>query len=390
MRTLHVLVMLFLVFPILSGCWDRLELNDWAFVQAAGIDLTDDGRIRLTTQIYKPGGTQAQELSPGKSSSFFNITSESSTVFGASLRIDNELGRKLQWSHMEALLVGENFSRKRNIGDVLDFFSRSNEPKSSISIIITKGDAYNYLSKLPFIDNNAGQQLSSSIKTTEEQSGLSNSVSLTDLSIYAKQPSATFLMPLVYSTADQMLPPSNTTAIFRFPEGKLLRIVPSSKSPYLLMLRNQFRSGIINIPCPNNKTGGFSSESFKILRLETNLSPRIINGNVTLDIKVFASGSVMELTCSQLTTGEETNRFTEQVERILKKKLEETMRFILAEKTDVIDVSARLHRYHNRLWKKWEQDWPERFSKSNFTIETDVQLIHTGIDSGQPFTSSLQ
>ncbi|WP_138752538.1 Ger(x)C family spore germination protein [Paenibacillus sinopodophylli] len=388
MRPIYIFILLCLVMPVLSGCWDKLELNDWAFVQAAGIDLADDGRIRLTTQIYKPGGTNAQDMIPGKESSFFNMTSEGTTVFGASLLINNELGRKIQWSHMEALLIGENFSRKRNIGEVLDFFSRSNEPKSSMSIIVTHGDALTYLKDKPFVDNNIGQQLSSSIKTTEKQSGLSTTVTLTDLSIFAKQPSATFVIPFVYSAAESTLPPSNTTAIFSFPEGKLLKIVPHSKTPYLLMLMNKYQSGMITTPCSDSKNSPKQNDAFRIDKLETKISHHIKDNSLLLHVNVTVSGSVMELTCSPLGTEQEINHFTDQIENKLKKQLADTMNYIMAEKADVIGAGTYLHRYHNKRWKSWETTWNDRFSKSAFTIEAHVQLTHTGIDTGRPFTNA--
>ena len=37
--------------PLLSGCWDRVEVNDLAIVTAAVIDKKDDNQIELSNQI---------------------------------------------------------------------------------------------------------------------------------------------------------------------------------------------------------------------------------------------------------------------------------------------------------------------------------------------------
>ena len=38
--------------PLLSGCWDRVKVNDQAIVTAAAIDKKDDNQIELSNQIF--------------------------------------------------------------------------------------------------------------------------------------------------------------------------------------------------------------------------------------------------------------------------------------------------------------------------------------------------
>lgn len=40
----------------LTGCWDRVEINDLALVLASGFDLTKDGQLEITEQIALPSG----------------------------------------------------------------------------------------------------------------------------------------------------------------------------------------------------------------------------------------------------------------------------------------------------------------------------------------------
>lgn len=111
--------------PLLTGgCWSGHELTDWGFVQAAAIDLTDDGAIRMTTQIYKPtGGTELGSPSKG-GQTYVNTDTISSSLFGASEDIAIELGRRPQWSHLQVLLIGEKAAGAMNIRRFTDFFWR--------------------------------------------------------------------------------------------------------------------------------------------------------------------------------------------------------------------------------------------------------------------------
>lgn len=377
-----------LVALLLTGCWDKLEINKWAFVQATAVDLSANGQLRLTNQIYKPNTMGASSMSPSSEASFFNISSENATIYGASQMASNEIGRKLQWSHMETIIISEAFARSRNIGEVLDFFSRSNEPKSTLTIVIVKGDAGSYLDVKPLEENSVGKQLASSIETAHMYTGMSLVVSLTDLSILAKQQEATFVVPYLPSMGMSAFPRTPTFALFRFPEGKLVDIVPVSRAPFLLMLMNRYQSGHVNIPCGEGNDNGQGSEAFKIESLRSTIKPRLIDDRLTVRIDVEVSGSVKELVCTSIITEEDVSSFTDKISKKLENQLYSTVDYLQEKEADVLGVSTHLHRWHNSQWKTLRKNWRERFKQAKFEINVHVRLSNTGIDSGQPFTAN--
>ena len=44
-------VLLFIIPFLLMGCWDAEEINDRVIVLAGGVDLVDNGRIKLALQV---------------------------------------------------------------------------------------------------------------------------------------------------------------------------------------------------------------------------------------------------------------------------------------------------------------------------------------------------
>lgn len=383
-----MVALLCLAVLLLAGCWDRLELNKWAFVQAVAVDLTEEGQLRLTHQIYSPGSTEKTSMSPSSGASTFNVTSTSDTVYGASLTASSKIGRRLQWSHMDSLIISEQFARERTLGEVLDFFSRSNEPKSYLTIMIAQGEAQSQLRGTPLVETSSGQQLASSIATAHKLAATSLSVNLTDISILSKKPDSTFIIPYLQTSGDGSFPSSPTFALFRFPEGKLVRIVPAERAPYLLMLMNRYLSGQVSIPCRDKQGGDRGSESFKIASLQTKIKPHAHNGQLSVHVDVKVSGSVMELVCASLETEEDIQRFTNKISEKLEDQLTLTIAYLQEQEADIIGVGNHLHHWHNGLWKRWKGDWGERFKKSQFEIEVHVRINNTGIDAGQPFSTS--
>lgn len=67
MRGCRTLIMLLLSSVLLTGCWDRTEINDLAIVLATGVDYKD-GQAQLTAQIFIPrkGGEARRAAEPAK------------------------------------------------------------------------------------------------------------------------------------------------------------------------------------------------------------------------------------------------------------------------------------------------------------------------------------
>ena len=54
MKRILLLLSICVSILFLSGCWDRVEVNDLAIVTATAIDKSDDNQIELSIQIFIP------------------------------------------------------------------------------------------------------------------------------------------------------------------------------------------------------------------------------------------------------------------------------------------------------------------------------------------------
>ncbi|NHN30841.1 Ger(x)C family spore germination protein [Paenibacillus agricola] len=390
MHKLAATIMLSITIAVTTGCWNKLELTDWGFVQAAAIDETADGRIRLTSQVYKPGGSDKPSMEASQGSTFIDIINENETVYGASLDATNELGRNLQWSHMRVLLISEDIARHKNIGELLDFFSRTHEPRGTVAILITNGAASPYLTLKPLIESTMGQQLKSIEQLAHDQSSKTLEVTLTDVFKLSKEPFSTLTIPYVSRVKEaQEVATVSGIAVLNFPEGKISSIIPSERTPYLLMLMDQYKGGLITIPCSGpNKDAPSSYDSFRVNKLHTSLNPSLRNDKLFLQIRIVMEGTVGELSCSRTISEAEIKDFTTRIKQKVEKQIRDTFVYIQKQKADVIGIGIELHRWHNSLWKTWKPDWKEHFAESDFTIDVDVSLISTGVYAGKPFSAN--
>jgi spore germination protein KC len=389
-RAARASALLLLVLPLLAGCWDKTELTNWGFVQAAAIDRTQGGRIRLMTQIYKPGNTESQTMAAAKGGAFLNLTSDADTVSEAARQISSRLGRRLQWSHMRALLIGEDFAQSRSIDDALDYFSRSQGPRGSTSVFIAAGEASSFLQIQPLIESTIGQQLKTVEQLTSYQVGTAARLTLLDLSILARTAApATDLIPRIELSSEKpTLASISGLAVARFPEGKMTDTIPLSLSPYILMLRNQFKGGVINLPC-RGQSGEADGRSDAFMVTQTLSKVRLSSraGRPVIRIHLKLKGKPGEFNCSRVLTEKENRKFLDRLQKEVESKLGESMSLIQARKEDVIHAGEYAQRWHPRLWKRWSGDWENIFSRSRFEAKVRITMTDTGMDTGEPFAA---
>ncbi|QKS44530.1 Ger(x)C family spore germination protein [Paenibacillus cellulosilyticus] len=165
-----------LVLPLLTGCWDRLEIEDRAVVLGVSIDtvksdgVEDDavthmsgaipspksGYYHVAVQIALPGRIP---LGPGEGGG--GTTDSSQTVwvldtFGHSLddafmRLQQQTSSRLFFGHLRVIIVSEAVAKK-GMDNINDFFRRNSEVRRMAWMMIAKGNAMKLMKAAPKLE----------------------------------------------------------------------------------------------------------------------------------------------------------------------------------------------------------------------------------------------
>jgi germination protein, Ger(x)C family len=374
----------------MSGCWSQLELNDRGFVQAVAIDKKEDGGFRLSTLFYKPSGSE-QGSKSSSAMPYFTVVTEGETIFEATRDITLALGRKAQWSHMRVLLIGEEVVGGKGMSKELDYFIRDHEVRGVVSVMITAGKAGPYLKIKPIIENTFAQQL----KTIGEQghrfTAKTMQVSLTELHIRSLEQVPLSMVPYVrLDPLDKKKAGVSGLVVVDMKSGMRKAVIPSEQSRYVLMLNNQFESGILKIPCDSDgkrrKGASVAKESFEVVRSHTKINPIVHGDRVTLHISISVEGTIGELKCSSPISESGEGQFIVKVEQLLLREASETMEMLQKERIDVIDAGGRLYRKQLKTWKRLSPEWESRFAASDYRIRVKVKMMNSGVGAAVPLS----
>ena len=144
---------LLVILLLLSGCWDRKELEKLAIVTGIGIDYGEEGDdYQVSFQIARSGevktpGSSSQDGGGGGggSKSVWLLKSKGATIFDAVRNATLQSSRRLFLSHNQVVIINKEVAEK-GLLPVIDFLIRDHEPRLNEWLLITREQAETILS----------------------------------------------------------------------------------------------------------------------------------------------------------------------------------------------------------------------------------------------------
>ncbi|MCR2807205.1 Ger(x)C family spore germination protein [Paenibacillus soyae] len=172
---LRLLAAALLLTPLLSGCWDRLEIDERAVVLGVSIDEATEGDereseishvkgslpppkhglVKVGVQIALPGRIP---LGPGEggggtdpSQTLWVIHVVGHSIDDAFMNLQQQVSSKLFFGHLRIIAVSEAVARK-GMENINDYFRRNSEVRRMAWLMVTKGKASSLMTAAPKLE----------------------------------------------------------------------------------------------------------------------------------------------------------------------------------------------------------------------------------------------
>ncbi|WNS73485.1 Ger(x)C family spore germination protein [Bacillus sp. DTU_2020_1000418_1_SI_GHA_SEK_038] len=392
-RKILIMTLLISLVIIVSGCWNRRELNELAIVVGLGIDKSDDQYL-VTAQVVNPGEI-AKKGGGGGKTPVIVYQEKGETIFQAIRKITTVAPRKLYFAHQRMLVFGEELA-KEGIGEALDFLSRDPELRTDFYIVVAKdakaGDVLKILTHLEAIPAN---KMFTSLETSEKAWAPSVTVTLDKLiadmvsdGINPALTGITIKGDLEMGETMKNLEKTglNTKLQYQgmalFNNDKLIGWLNDDDSRGLHYSTGTVKSSVGVISCPKGGKIGI-----EVVRTKADLKAMVKNGEPKGTIKVQVEGNVGDVKCRGLDLKKtETIYNLEKIgEKALKEVIQSSIEVTQKEfQSDVFGFGEALHRSDPAYWKKVKKEWNQKFSEMPVTIEVDVKIRQTGTIGNSP------
>ncbi|AFS77235.1 spore germination protein A3 [Gottschalkia acidurici 9a] len=381
-RFIKTIAIVMIILLSTTGCWDRVEINERAFVVLTGLDLYDpeksageerhkppkneENRYKITYVL--PSFAAIKQTSPSGENRIVLQTVAKSSYKGTR-ELTARMDSRPFFQHMKASILGVDvIKNEQYFMEALDGLERQDEISKKIHIFIASDQASDVLNvksilkPLSYKLQGMGQGYRGTPiyipKTLEEV--------ITEV----KQGDA--IIPRIQASDTEVKVAGS--AIIK--DKKFFSWLGEEETKIVSFLTNNIKKGImeadhkgINIP-------------YMIENTKTRKSARVEDGKIVIDIMISTRGDIQEYIIGREPRLTDVD-FLEDIEVTIQEKIKHEAERVINKlqkemKVDIIGIEDHLRRYNPEIWKEVDHDWRDIYP----TVDINVKVTSSITDIG--------
>lgn len=370
--------LLILLIPgMITGCWDRKEMDELALVMASGVDLTEDGQLEITVQIALPTGIPSAVKSGGQEKKPIIVLSSkgrnSSDILG---KMQLQMSRTIHFGHRSVIVFGERYARK-GVNQVLDTFTRLPESRYNSYVLTAKGTTAKEVLSTPYLPELISgigmakiqsNNISFGVKIDQYASALATegrSATTGGIRLMEQDPSnRTFIIDQI-----AMYQGNRLVGFLEGEEAKLLRWWSEQKYKTRFTVRvepeSQRYKGIIGVELVDSKKKIHLNirDGMPEFRIELKSTVRAVDNDSSLDVTQEENMRKIEMLLS--------TQITQDMEGLLRHIKNEL-------KSDIFGLGEIVHHRRPYVWKKLKSQWIDVYPTTPVQVVSKIKIVRTG------------
>lgn len=367
---------------LLTGCWDRIEIDQRGFVVGVAIDYsnTQKHKFKGTYQIVVPSGLK--QSSQGKSGSgssnkaYFNLSTTENSMPAISSKLAVRTSRSPYFEHLKIIIISSELAKDDKIfADLLDFFLRNSEMRRGVQILIANGKASDILDIPTFNEPTPIDYITSIARNDRKSNYMLPESRIGDVHEYLVKHESFAIQTVKLEEKGVAMTGS---AIFDGHTKEMVGFLTGDETQGLNFVTEQVKGGIIEGKIKDH-TFAFRAERTKSKITMQQLNPTKFRFNIKLATEGVIDKSISDYDTSKSETIKNLEKSLEDAVQIntLKaiKKLQQTY------KKDALGLGAYLFQNHYKLWKPIANDWDQGlniFTQSEINVQTEVIIRRIG------------
>lgn len=371
---------------LVSGCWNRRELNELALVVAMSIDKCEEG-YEISAQVVEPSEVASQKGGSGRSP-VTTYTEKGTYIFEAIRRMTTTSPRKLYFSHLQMLVIGEELA-KEGISKPLEMLTRDPEFRKDFYIVVSRNvKGRDILENLTSIEKIPANKLHSSLETSEKAWAPTTAVQMDELvaDLTSDGKNAILTGITIKGNIEKAATMDNVTRIEPYARLKYQNIAVFKKDQLIGWLNEKESKGynyivdnvtntVGDIPCPDNE-----NLVVEIIRSKAKISGSVSNGKPKINIDIFGEANIGEVACNiDLTKPQSIRKLENSVSNVNVEIVSTSIKKAQELGVDIFGFGEVIHRADPKAWKKLKTDWNRYFSELDVKVHSQFKIRRTGV-----------
>lgn len=385
-----------------SGCFDREELEQQAFVSVLGVDAAPDNLVDCTFRIAKPAnpspGGDKGGMKPlaGKAP----VTIRAGSISEAMVLASGSIERTVTFSHLSLVILGSDLA-KHGVRQFVEPLTRYREFRRTVPVAVANGTAKEVIDAFQPMLETSVTRIESGVDLVSQRSGIAPLCRVQDLMAGMEYPHQDAIAPLYsineyVSKGDQTLPddpnlsyqagkvqrlggnPVDWMGGAVFKSDRVVDTIDGEQSIFLRLLQGGVHHATLNLKDPNNPLQSVGLELHKE-RPATYLvklgNPVRIQVKLPLDVDVVNVASGIDYSDRSVRM-----RFQDSLNKQFNQHCEQLLsRLLRQDQADVVPVSRAIRGKFSTYGKYVAYPWEERLKTAEISVQADVHVRRFGV-----------
>lgn len=365
---------LVLLLALLTGCWDKRELDTLSIVTGVGLDAADaPGQFTISVQLEKSQKPSEGKKQPGgNEQQFYTLDKTGDNLFYAVREMTHVNSRRLFFGHNQIIVLGEDFA-KENILPYLDFFLRDHEMRLDVWVLVAEGKAKDIFSTSPNLEISPSIELNSLLQA---QSSTSHASKVKLLKFYSdlKSEYVSPIVPVVTIKDDGGQSKVELHGMAVFKNGAMVGMLSNDETRGCLYVRNEINGGIHRLTSVQGRA------AIEIKNASSHATPVVKpDGSVVMRVSVEENAVIGEIEgYTDVTMQELYDELTIMTREEIKREIERSLDRAKALGSDYFDFARLIYRSNPDAWESMKDNWPAVFQNLRIDAEVTVKLLGSG------------
>ncbi|WP_426449836.1 Ger(x)C family spore germination protein [Paenibacillus sp. S-38] len=360
----------------LTGCWDRTEINDMAFILTSAMDLEKDGKFRYSVLVPLPGQMGGASGGGGGTSgekSYYIDSETGSTIREAQSKLQQRMSRRMFLAHRRTLLVGEELARQ-GIRSVYDTTPRSPENRMTTYLIITKGKAYELLHASPKFERFPAEAYRELVK-----SRTAIAMNMKDIGVSLSAPGSDPIAPYMEIKESQKSEKTSKevemVGYAMFKEDRMTGTLEGTAADGLAWLKNKTINTAISLKLTEE-----IQITARIFDSQSSIKVKIDGGKPQFKIQVVCKSRILEVSKPfDLSQTANVILVEKQISEHIKKAMLAALKEMQKNESDAAMLGGYIWRSYPSQWEQnFAKDWPAGLKNAEFQLDVSNALTEPG------------
>lgn len=373
-----------IILPMLiTGCWDKAEMNELGIALALGIDMDGD-LYKVSAQVVLPTEVASKSGSTHSGSAVTLYQASGPTLYEAIGKLIETCPRKLYISQLRVVVLGEEFARN-GISNLVESLMRDVVARTDYFVVVAKGqlasEALQVSTPLEKIPSN---QLFSSLLASSKTWAPTTRVTIDEL---MKTLVSNGVHPVLTgieiegneerNNLETIKPKTEVrvSSLAVFKKDHLIGWLNEKESKGYNYIQDKVNQSFGHVPVGKGLVG------VRVLRSSTEKKAEIIRGEPHIKVKVTNLVTIVEIGTTGLSLKKQED--IHKVERACEDAVVQIMHNtcdVLQHKfrIDNLGIGNLIQQTYPTAWKALQSNWDKHFSELQIDLSAEVQVRRVG------------